>query len=479
MTTIKISSSKYKYEIYNVFHLFIKEIEFTLEDNADYTINVNEGNLEIKNNSHMRIIDFESELTEKENVKKALFMFLQGKYMVELPWGTLVGIRPTKIALKLTQEGKSQEEIINYFSKHSLTRRDKAKLCIDVAEAEKKFVNKEQNNISIYVGMPFCPTRCLYCSFISDTITNCRNFVQDYLNTLYYEIEKISDYIKEKGYNIECVYFGGGTPTSVNNEQFDETMKRIHNGFIKGNNIKEFTVEAGRPDSITIEKLNSMKKYGVQRISINPQTMNDRTLKLIGRGHTSEQVIDKFKLARKLNFDNINIDIIVGLPGESLKEIEHTCSEILKLAPDSLTVHGLSLKRGSKLHHNILNNIHMKVADQNQLNSMYEETVKLSKALDLKPYYMYRQKNMLGNMENVGYARNGKEGIYNIEMIEERQTIMAVGANAVSKLIFLEENRVERFPNIKDVREYIKRIDEKIEKKLEFFEETEQKNKKI
>lgn len=478
MTTINISSSKYKYEIYNIFHLFISEIEFITEERADYIINIKEQGLEIENNSINKIILFESELTEKENVKKALFTFLHEKFLVELPWGTLVGIRPTKIALKLMNEGKNKEEILDYFGKHSLTRQDKAKLCIEVAKAEKNIVNKEQNSISVYVGMPFCPTRCLYCSFISDTIDNCRDIVQEYLEKLYYEIEMMSDYIRKKGYNIECVYFGGGTPTSVNNEQFEETMRRIYNGFIKENNIKEFTVEAGRPDSITIEKLNSMKKYGVHRISINPQTMNDSTLKLIGRGHNSEEVKNKFELARKYNFDNINIDIIVGLPGEGLKEIQHTCKEVLKLSPDSLTVHGLSVKRGSKLHHNILNNIHMKVADQSELNNMYEETVKLSEALELKPYYMYRQKNMLGNMENVGYAKPNKEGIYNIEMIEERQTIIAVGANAVSKLIFLDENRVERFPNIKDVREYINRIDEKVEKKLHFFKEIEYKVKK-
>lgn len=220
-----------------------------------------------------------------------------------------------------------------------------------------------------------------------------------------------------------------------------------------------------------MEKLNTLKKYAVNRISINPQTMNDNTLKLIGRGHNSKDVIDKFKLARSLGFDNINVDIIVGLPGEGLKEIKYTCSEILQLSPDSLTVHGMSLKRGSKLHQNILNNIHMKVAMQDELNKMYDETVKLSKALNLKPYYMYRQKNMVGNMENVGYSRLGKECIYNIEMIEERQTIIAIGANAVSKIIFLEENRLERFPNVKDVREYTKRIEEKVESKIKFLNE--------
>lgn len=471
MTTIKVNNNKFSYEIYNVFHLFFENIQYVHGEVANYNIVVNSDNLEIESELGLQVIDFDDELTEKENVKKSLFTYLSNNKNIELPWGTLVGIRPTKIALRLINEGKSSEEILKYFKKHSFTREDKAKLCIEVARAEENIVNKDQNSISVYVGMPFCPTRCIYCSFISDTIKNCENIIEDYLKAASYEIEELSAYIKNKGLSIECVYFGGGTPTSVTNEQFEIVMKKVYKNFIYGNNVKEFTVECGRPDSITREKLETMLKYGVHRISINPQTMNDATLKLIGRGHDSKEVIDKFNLARKLGFDNINVDIIVGLPGEGMKEIEHTCSEILRLQPDSLTVHGMSLKRGSKLHHNILNNIHMKVANQKELNEMYEATVKLSKDLKLKPYYMYRQKNMVGNMENVGYSKPNKEAIYNIEMIEERQTIVAIGANAVSKIIFLKENRLERFPNIKDVREYIKRIEEKVASKIKFLDE--------
>lgn len=471
MTSVKILNDKFKYEIYNIFHLFYDEVQFVNNNNYDYKVIVEEYKIEILHDNLCESFNFEDELSVKENVKKLLYEFLSKATNLEIPWGTLVGIRPTKIVLKLMKEGKSQEEIREYFKNHSLTREDKVNLCIDVAKVEEDYVNKDTNSISVYIGMPFCPTRCIYCSFISDTIQNCKDIVEDYLQAMYYEIENISKYIKSKNLNIECVYFGGGTPTSINNVQFEETMLRIYGGFIKDNNVKEFTVECGRPDSITKEKLIALKKYGVDRISINPQTMNDATLKLIGRGHTSKDVIDKFKLARSLGFDNINVDLIVGLPGEGLREVRNTCSEILKLSPDSITVHGMSLKRGSKLHQNILNNIYMKVATQVELNKMYDETVKLSKSLMLKPYYMYRQKNMVGNMENVGYSKFGKECIYNIEMIEERQTIIAIGANAVSKIIFLEENRLERFPNIKDVREYTKRIEEKVESKIIFLDE--------
>lgn len=471
MIKIKADCEKFKYDIYNILKLFFSEIEFISTDDWKYKILIEDTRLKIIEDSLVSVCEFDDKLTIKENIKHSLYSYLSKKTGIKPPWGTLVGIRPTKIALSLIKEGKSEEEILRHFEYHSLTREDKAKLCIEVAKVEENLVNKESSNISIYVGMPFCPTRCLYCSFISDTISNCKNIVEDYLKALTYEIETISKYVKDKKLNVECVYFGGGTPTSINNQQFELIMNKIYNSFVKGNNVKEFTVECGRPDSITNEKLNTLKKYKVHRISINPQTMNDKTLKLIGRGHDSKEVIDKFNLARKLGFDNINVDLIVGLPGEGKNEFVHTCEEILKLKPDSLTVHGMSLKRGSDLHKNILNNIHMKVAEKEELITMHDASLELSRQLNLKPYYMYRQKNMVGNMENVGYSKIGKECLYNVEMIEERQTIIAIGANAVSKIIFLEEDRLERFPNIKDVREYIKRIEEKVEHKIKFLDE--------
>lgn len=471
MAKIKVADEKFKYEIYNVFHLFYDEVKFVNDSKYDYKLVVKMDSIEVSQGSICEIYEYEKELTEKENVKKILYRHLSKVTGKNFPWGTLVGIRPTKIVLRLLKDGKTTEQIKKYFKHHSLTREDKINLCIDVAKIEKTFVNKKSKSISIYIGMPFCPTRCLYCSFISDTIKNCKNIVEDYLKAMYYEMDRIAEYIKSKNLNIECVYFGGGTPTSIDNYQFHDTMMKIYNNFIVNNNVKEFTVECGRPDSINERKLNILKKFKVQRISINPQTMNDSTLKLIGRGHNSKDMIDKFKLARNLGFNNINVDIIVGLPGENLKEIKYTCNEILQLSPESLTVHGMSLKRGSKLHQNILNNIEMKIASTDELDKMYNETVKLSRKLNLKPYYMYRQKNMVGHMENVGYSIPGKECIYNVEMIEERQTIIGIGANAVSKIIFLDENRLERFPNLKDIREYTKRIEEKVKSKIEFLNE--------
>ena len=338
-----------------------------------------------------------------------------------------------------------------------------------MAKREKEFVNHDSKNIAIYIGMAFCPTRCFYCSFAANPIMGNKKKVSPYLEALKKEINAIKDYVDEKKLKIESVYFGGGTPTAVNNEEFEDIVKDIYNAFVKDRSIKEFTIECGRPDSITKEKLMTMKKFNTTRISINPQTMNDETLKLIGRGHSSQDVIDKFKLARELGFEDINMDMIIGLPGEGVKEVIHTAEEIKKLKPDSLTVHGLSLKRASILYENFVLKKGLQVKKQEELSLMYEESKKLAKDLSLEPYYMYRQKNMVGKMENLGYASKGKECIYNIQMIEDKQTIIALGADAVSKAVFLEENRLERYSNIKDIGEYINRIDEQIKGKIDFL----------
>ncbi|MGK0468775.1 coproporphyrinogen III oxidase [Clostridium sp.] len=467
MIKVKLNNSKFNYDVYQIINLFylLPEIKF-VEEGYDFNIEVSEDVIKIyfKDESYEYIINKNYKI--KEEVKKAVFLHFSKNATSVLPWGTLIGIRPSKRALERLQDGATDETIIAEFKDKNVAREDKARLCIDVAKFEHNIVNTKKDNISVYIGMPFCPTRCLYCSFTSNPIDSCKTVVDPYLKALSHEIESISAYIKEKHLNIECVYFGGGTPTSVNNEQFEGIMESIYQAFIVGNKVKEFTVECGRPDSITVEKLNSMKSYGVHRISINPQTMNDDTLKLIGRNHSVDSVTEKFNMARELGFDNINMDLIVGLPGEKISHMIKTCHEISKIKPDSITIHGLSIKRGSKLHESMLNNYKFEVPGQEELNEMYKQTVDLSKKLHMEPYYMYRQKNMVGNMENIGYKIPGKEGIYNIQMIEEKQTIIALGADAVCKVVFLEENRHERFANVKDVREYIKRIDEMVERKI-------------
>ena len=465
---IKLNDMKYRYDVYQMFNIYFQLDEIKFLDDGDYIVNILDNKVEFINSDYYK----ETEISEniKEDIKRLVFSSLKDITKEEYPWGILVGIRPSKIALKYLEEGKTEEEIIEIFKKKHLASEEKAKLCIEIAKTEVSFVNNDSKNIAIYIGMAFCPTRCFYCSFAANPIMGNKKLVNPYLEALIYEIREMKKYIDERGLNIETVYFGGGTPTAVNNEEFELIMQEAYDAFVKGKGLKEFTVECGRPDSITKEKLATMKKFNVTRISINPQTMNDETLKMIGRGHNSNDVIEKFNLARSMGFNDINMDMIIGLPGEGIKEVLHTKEEILKLHPDSLTVHGLSLKRASILYENFILKKGIQVKKQAELADMYEESRNLAQKLGLHPYYMYRQKNMVGNMENLGYSRKGAECIYNIQMIEDKQTIIALGADAVSKVVFLDEGRIERFANIKDVREYCNRIEEMVEGKKKLLD---------
>lgn len=494
MIVIDLNNLSYRYEVYQIFNLYFPWIkpEFMVSKNACNSIGSDSNNIdnidtiEPTSNIYKVIIEdenlfcscenysfsiaLERDIPIKEQIKKAVFLFLKSVTKLDLPWGTLTGIRPSKIALSLLKKGFSHEEIIEYYKRHHLTHEEKAKLCIEVAEAERTIVNREKDTISVYIGMPFCPTRCIYCSFASNPIGAINKLVEPYLEALKLEIEEISKYVKQKNLKIQSLYFGGGTPTSVSNEQFEKIMKEIYEGFVYNNSIEEFTVECGRPDSITFEKLNTMKNYKVDRISINPQTMNNDTLKQIGRNHSVQDVIDKFKMARNLGFDNINMDLIVGLPGENEDHMKITCNELLKLEPDSITVHAMSVKRASKLHENLIIGMEVERSSQKYIEYCYDLIRTTANELDLDPYYMYRQKNMVGNSENIGYCRRGKKGIYNIQIIEEAQTIIALGADAITKVVFHEENRIERFANTKDVKEYISRRDELLTKKLNLLD---------
>lgn len=466
--TITLNNLKYRYDVYQMFNIYYPLYELKFEEDGEYIVNINEETINFKYKDLYKEVKVSENL--KEDIKKLIFSSLREITGDVYPWGILVGIRPSKIALKYLEEGKSEDEIVEAFRNKHLASEEKAKLCIEVAKAEEHFVNRDKNSIAIYIGMAFCPTRCFYCSFAANPIAGNKKLVNPYIDALIYEIREIEKYVNERNLTIESVYFGGGTPTAVNNEEFENLMSEIFNAFVKNRNLLEFTVECGRPDSITAEKLLSMKKYNTTRISINPQTMKDDTLAMIGRGHNSQDVIDKFKLARELGFDDINMDMIIGLPGEGLEDAKHTARELLKLRPDNLTVHGLSLKRASILYENFILKKGLQIKPQVELAGMYEESRNLAKELGLSPYYMYRQKNMVGNMENLGYSKKGKECVYNIQMIEDKQTIIALGADAVSKVVFLEENRIERFANIKDVKGYTSRIKEMVEGKKKLLD---------
>lgn len=377
-----------------------------------------------------------------------------------LPWGNLTGIRPTKLPMGMLTEGLSDEEIVQRLKLTHAVSDEKSRLSLEIAKREKAILDTihYQDGYSLYIGIPFCPTTCLYCSFTSYPIAMWHKRVQDYLHALYREIQYVAEAYQDK--ILDTVYIGGGTPTTLEPQELDWLLSRVRSAF-DWSHVKEFTVEAGRADSITAEKLAVLKKHGVTRISVNPQTMKDETLKLIGRQHTVEQVKTAFGLARAEGFDNINMDIILGLPGEKEEDVCHTIEEIEKLSPDSLTVHSLAIKRASRLSQWIEEN---GMETLRNTDATMDIAAAGAKAMNMEPYYLYRQKNMSGNFENVGYARDGKFGIYNILIMEEVQTIVALGAGSITKRVF-GDGRIERCDNVKDVALYIEKIDEMIERK--------------
>ena len=398
----------------------------------------------------------------KNRLKQNLYALLSDATGQYLPWGTLTGIRPTKIPMKLLEEGKSRDEIYTYMKQTYFASDEKICLATDIAERELSLLSKidYDNGYSLYIGIPFCPTTCLYCSFTSYPIASWAKRVDSYLDALEREIEFAA--VKFAGRHLNSIYIGGGTPTTLEPYQLDRLIRKIKCSFDLSDCL-EFTVEAGRPDSITEEKLKVIKNHDITRISINPQSMQQKTLDVIGRKHTVEEIKEAYALARKTGFDNINMDIIAGLPGEDISDMEDTLAQIAQMHPDSLTVHSLAIKRAARMEREDLNRDAKETHEI--LSGMIERAAKAAKEMDLFPYYLYRQKNIAGNFENVGYAKVDKAGIYNILIMEEKQPIIALGAGGSSKLVFDHGQRIERVENVKDVSNYISRIDEMIERK--------------
>ena len=343
-------------------------------------------------------------------------------------------------------------------------------MSMEIAKREKALLDRldYEKGYSLYVGIPFCPSTCAYCSFTSYPLGVWKNRVDEYLDALEKELSYVADAFKDKILN--SVYIGGGTPTTLLPYQLDRLIKKIKGSFDLSNCL-EFTVEAGRPDSITREKLETLKANGISRISVNPQTMKQKTLDIIGRHHTVEDTINSFKLARETGFDNINMDLIMGLPEETIDDVRKTMEIIKELAPDNVTVHSLAVKRAARL--TIFKD---RYQDMQMINTQehMDLCARYCEEMGLEPYYLYRQKGMAGNMENVGYALPGKAGVYNILIMEEKQTIVACGAGASTKRVWNEPNpdgthRIDRCENVKDVATYIDRIDEMIDRKKRLF----------
>ena len=476
MIVVLVNEPKFEYDIHSLVKAFYpKEDVKVITDNesvsdVSYTFKVSftDGLVSFFDEKGNELSSLENpanseRVTEKNIVKKLIYDALSKKEGRTLVWGDLTGIRPTKIPRKLLEEGKSDSEIIKYMQDTYFVSDEKANLSIDIAKREIEILKPlREKGYSIYIGIPFCPTTCLYCSFTSNPIAKWRDRVSDYLSALEKEIKFVSE--KRKGKTIDTIYIGGGTPTTLNAEELDRLLTMIDDN-LDVSKLLEYTVEAGRADSITLDKLKVLKAHNVTRISVNPQTMNQKTLDIIGRRHTVEDVIRAFNDARSEGFTNINMDIILGLPEEGIKEVSHTLEEIEKLNPDSLTVHSLAIKRASRLNEWILQNGYATMINTAETMKCASDS---AMRMGMHPYYLYRQKNMAGNFENTGYSKEGCYGIYNILIMEELEPIVALGHGSVSKIL-TKEGKPVRSDNVKDVSLYMEKIDEMLDRKDKLF----------
>lgn len=458
-------------EIFALTHLFMQDTE--LDDNkpyiyfnmnlvgvnlfVDFTIEFEDATIKFQNT--VTINKYKSELEQKRYVKRAvknqLYNILSKKFNKTLPWGSLTGIRPTKVGYELLESG-----VDKYFIKEALMKdynvsESKALLVAQIIKNQTCII-KNDNLVDLYINIPFCPSKCSYCSFISSEYKQVEKIIPDYINALIKEIRATKKLIEEKTYIVKTIYIGGGTPTVLSASDLELILQELTFG------VNEFTVECGRPDTITKEKLDVLQKYGVTRISINPQTFVDSTLKRIGRKHSTEDVINAYKLALNYNF-SINMDLIAGLPGESLRGFKKSIQTVLDLYPDNITIHTLAIKKGSTLA----------LEDTKNENEITEKMVtfgqeQMTKS-GYKPYYMYKLKNQNAGLENVGFFRE-KVCQFNIDSMEETATILACGANAITKRVYVDENRIERQANVKFATDYISRIDEMITRKRELFD---------
>ncbi len=443
----------------------------------------------------------------KRYVNLKVYAWLSEVTGKELAWGIMTGVRPTKPMMNLMEEGMTDEEVMTWMQENYYVSDEKVHLGLAVAKKEKELLEQldYKDGYSLYVGIPFCPTTCSYCSFTSYPIAEWKERVDEYLDAVCKELTFIAE--KSQNKKLNTIYIGGGTPTTLEPEQLDRLLTHVETHFSYAD-LKEITVEAGRPDSITREKLEVLKAHNIGRISINPQTMQQKTLDIIGRKHTVEDIRRVYAMAREIGFDNINMDLIAGLPEETVEDMRDTLEQIKEMAPDSLTVHALAMKRASRMtqetkqaqqkmliQQQAARTEQTEIAAQtnnaqvaknsgaetaNTLSQMIELASNYANQMGLEPYYLYRQKNIAGNFENVGYAKVDKAGIYNILIMEEKQSIIAVGAGASTKVVIPDDKviidpktgnlkKIVRAENVRDIQQYISRVDEMIERKGELL----------
>ncbi len=483
MLNVILKGHDFKYEVAELIKLFTTQFKFvdnkdvgmTLENSVVYyndkvfskTVYLENYQAIYDSLDHRSIAGLsEQEIKKvtKETIKRSMYNVLMKKFNSYVPWGILTGIRPVKIVHTLLDKNLSDEDIRENLKTNYLISDEKIDLALNIAKRERKFIYPiDKNKISLYVSIPFCPTRCYYCSFPANPLKQFGHLKKDYIDKLIIEIKGLAKLLKETNKEIETLYIGGGTPTTLDSEEMDILIKALFKE-LDLSKIKEFTVEAGRPDTINREILECLKKNNVTRISINPQTMNQETLDKIGRGHSVEEIKEAFNLAREIGFDNINMDLILGLEGENVEMVRNTLEEIKKLSPESLTVHTLAIKRASKLKEKMDEYV---LTQYEEMVKMIDLSMEYAKEMNLNPYYMYRQKQMLGNLENIGYAKEGYECIYNMQIMEEKQSNYALGAGSISKFVYVDEDRIERVENVKNVEQYIDRVEEMIDRKKE------------
>jgi len=397
---------------------------------------------------------------DKNHVKREIFRYMSGLTGTHPAWGILTGVRPVKLTGEIYDRLGSEEAVRMELAETYLLDDEKTDLLIDTYNYQQEICGRpDPKSVGIYIGIPFCPTRCLYCSFTSNQVGDSE--IARYLEALKTEIAYVGRRMRETGLWPESIYIGGGTPTTLTAEQLDDLLATVKE-HIDLEKCREFTVEAGRPDTITYEKLEAIKKHGIERISINPQSMKERTLELIGRSHKPGDIVKAFQKADWVGIPMVNADLIAGLPEEEPEDFENTMDRILALDPENITVHTLAVKRASRLI-DVDKDFHFKQAER--VKKMLDIAKEKLKNAGFRPYYLYRQKNMAGSFENVGYCKEGTPCIYNIRIMEEKQTIIALGAGGISKMYYPEENRLERVPNVSNYEIYISRLEEMLERK--------------
>lgn len=466
-----VKNHNFHFELENLTRLFFPNEKITVirdfsepqppyiytEVSDKITISVNIGSFNKSETVVKKLTDDDNELVSAQLLYKLLCDFTR----LTQPWGILTGVRPVKLLRRLAEES-NEEQAVKKFEKDFFVSNEKIALSRETEHNERKILElSKPESFSLYVGIPFCPSRCSYCSFVMASIERAEKLIEPYTKLLCEEIKRTAEIANKLGLRLETVYFGGGTPTTLSAEQLDTVLGTVNKSFDMST-CREFTVEAGRPDTIDIAKLFALKENNVDRISINPQTVNDEVLKTIGRKHTAQQFFDAFELARKCGFDNINTDLIAGLPTDTPESFKNSLDSIVRLNAECITVHTLCMKRASRL---TTEGVTLDLQQARDAREMLAYTQNILGQNEYIPYYMYRQSRMVGNLENVGWSKRGFESLYNVYVMDETHTILACGSGGVTKLKRNNPDYLERIFNFKYPYEYIDRFDELIQRK--------------